>query len=63
MIVLAGLCLALVVLVQWRVRKRELRKQRAAEVQTAFRPLSEFDARFPADRRVTGRRGRAGRGF
>jgi len=47
--------LVLLFVVRWRIEHRGRRRREAAALQMQHRPLSEFDARFPADRRLGGR--------
>lgn len=43
--------LVLLVVIRWRMEHRRRRSEEAEARQLAWRPVSEFDARFPADRR------------
>ncbi len=69
MTVLLVVVIVAFVLVRWRLGHYKRRKEEAAALQLQHRPLSEFDARFPADRRISatgrslGRRSKKGLRF
>lgn len=47
-----------VLVVLWRIGHRRRRRLEAAALRVQWRPLSEFDARFPAERTVRSLRGK-----
>lgn len=51
----------LLVVVKWRLRHHHRRTVELGAAQAARRPLSDFDARMPADRRVKRRKHRGRR--
>lgn len=48
------------VLLRWRGEHAKRRREEAESRQLQWRPMTEFDARFPADRRPRRRHGRFG---
>lgn len=49
---IVGVLVGLVLFTLWRAGHRRRRRAEAQALQLTHRPLNEFDARFPADRRL-----------